>query len=103
VLANVALPEVQKVHVVDRRLAALDFEQDARRSDATKVVRSKGQLLAREEANFLVLEPKLACELSEGLLYSGAAGPRLVGFSDPGRRLACVQMPAESVRKDRDL
>lgn len=45
VLADVALPEVEEIHVVDGRLASLDLDQDAGVSDREEVV---GTQRARE-------------------------------------------------------
>src|SRR5688572_25452701 len=47
---DVALPQVEEVHVVGRRLPALDFEQDASVADPAKVVRTERRdFVARKE------------------------------------------------------
>jgi hypothetical protein len=89
-LADMTLPEVEKVHVVDRRLSALDLEEYSRIADSAKVVRSKSQFLAREQANPFAFEPQLACEVTESRLHGCTAATRLVCLCDPSQRLGRV-------------
>jgi hypothetical protein len=47
VFADVALPEVKEIHVVDCGLASLHLKQDARVVDTAEVIRAEGRYLVR--------------------------------------------------------
>ena len=80
--AEVALPEVQHVHVVRDRLPAFDLEENAAVADRQEVVRPEAPLIVREEAVSLVSEAQSRRELQKGGLHGRARGPRAVRKCD---------------------
>ncbi len=95
VLAQVALPEIQEVHVVDRRFPPLHFEQDARCAEPQKVVGTYRTVVAIEEPSALIDEAEVARKIQEDLLDPLARGPWLVCRSDPSLRIRCLEMSEE--------
>src|SRR5205085_1939429 len=68
VRADVALPEVEQVHVVDRGLASLDFEDDAGLAHRHEVIWAERAGVLREETRGLVAEPELSRVIQEDVL-----------------------------------
>ena len=54
--ADMTFPEVEEIHVVDRRLPALDLKEHARLPEPAKVVGSEREFLVCEQALLLALE-----------------------------------------------
>ena len=74
--AKMALPEVKEIHVVDRRFAAFNFENDPAGVELEEVVRAKCELRRSEQTLLLALESELSSELKKRILDRTAASTR---------------------------
>lgn len=83
VLAEMALPEVEEVHVIDRRLASFDLEQDPRLAEAKEIIRAYGALVACEETAALVRKAESMGEFGEYFLDALTRHSGLVRRGDP--------------------
>jgi hypothetical protein len=103
VCTDVTLPEVEKIHVIDGRFTALDFEKNSRVADAAEIVGLKGKSLVRKETGLLIFKTQIPCEIPECRLYSCAASAGLVGFRNARRGFWSIQVIAEIVCKKRNF
>lgn len=98
VLADVALPEVEKVHVVVRRLAPLDLDQNSGLAERQEVVGPQRPVeLASEQPLGLVREAERSRVREEHGLYAGARQARLVGRMDGGDDFDRGEMVVERI------
>jgi hypothetical protein len=88
---DVALPEVEQIHVVGGGFAAFDFEQDADAVQVHEVVGAEASDGVGEEAFALAVEAEGFGGAAEGGLDFGAGGAGSVRGHDLGQRCGFVQ------------
>lgn len=91
-IAKMAFPEIQQVHVVYGCLAALDLEDDAGCTHATVVVGAEPELDIGKEPLLLVLEAQLLGEFGEHHLDQSAARAGQIRGMNRGQGAWCIQM-----------
>jgi hypothetical protein len=98
VLAEVALPEVEEIRVVYRRLPSFDFEENARLSERSVVVGTEvARLVASKQPLRLVDESEDTRVIHKNRLHEGARLSGLVRREDPGPRRRSIHTPLQSV------